>query len=404
MERKRQMARRGWWAVACALLASGCASPRSASDAVVGRGTYGDMGLSGVHPSLAPARSTEVVDTFTLERAPWLGVADNLWLVDRGAFLVLDEDRGLCQFSVDGDRILRDWCQAAWASPGVQEQVALDDAWLLGIRDEPDLQAHDLALLDRSDGSLRWSQALPSAARHIVASADVVVVDGSGLLQGFDRATGEPLWTTAVDLDSEPPAIQGPWVVSQDGDGAIHVSSARTGERRRSCKLPNPSLGRPVFDRGEILAAVAVGFETHLVACDPATGGILWESGSVGPLGDHPVLWAWEGVVVAVGEDRMVTVPRANRTMPLAEHTWPGGVPGARWPTDDRIWLAADGTWQSWDLHLKRRPALDRPLSPGVAFLGDDFTIRLEDENSTCGDLYTGGCTFTGWLELRLLR
>ncbi|WP_348944853.1 outer membrane protein assembly factor BamB [Chitinibacter sp. FCG-7] len=141
----------------------------------------------------------------------------------------------------------------------------------------------ELALLNRSNGAVKWKQVLTqNIAGGVGIGADIVAVGSlKGDVVALEQSSGKILWS--VKTSSEiiaSPVIDSGLVIVRSADGKVSAFSASSGELKWIYQRQQPSLqlrnyASPVVSGGVVYVGQAAGRLSALALND---GRILWEA------------------------------------------------------------------------------------------------------------------------------
>ncbi|MCC7406562.1 MAG: PQQ-like beta-propeller repeat protein [Phycisphaeraceae bacterium] len=165
-------------------------------------------------------------------------------------------------------------------------------------------------------GQLAWSYQMPAGVRMrpAVYGNDVLIADITGFYKMLDANTGQPHWSGRSFAPNSQPILTeyGPFIASQDT--FLYALDSATGKDRWQYAATTP-LHQPPALVGSVLYQTLG--SRGLVALDPATGKLLWQSKDpatpITQVGDALVLYVrprLELVDAATGRPRSATLSR----------------------------------------------------------------------------------------------
>ena len=145
--------------------------------------------------------------------------------------------------------------------------------------------AASVTLLDRSDGSTRWTRASEAAANSLAIAGDAALVgDDSGALTAVDVATGDPRWSvrqpgalwSGARVDRATGAVVASW--HQSDVPTVRVLDLATGALRWEAPTDRFS-GAPTVHGGRVVLTIGDGDRhARVEARDLATGQVQWQT------------------------------------------------------------------------------------------------------------------------------
>ena len=197
-----------------------------------------------------------------------------------------------------------------------------------------------LCALDARNGAVLWEVPMEGADSAPAVGGGAVIVGSTGLLAGFDVATGEERWrlstpgttwatpafrdgivyagatndfyVAAFDVDTRTerwrhdidayvfssPAIDGGSLYVTGWEGWVYALDADSGARRWAFETDFYAAAAPLVADGTVYATAT---DTHLYAIDALTGDERWRCATFGGIKDPPVLA--DGVLYVTSSD-----------------------------------------------------------------------------------------------------
>jgi len=278
-----------------------------------------------------------------------------------------------------------------------------------------------LVVLDRHDGTVRWSR--PSQGRGMpkvftTAGNRVLRLDG-GTLEAYDAATGRALWRTAgvhrgQDFAATLTVRDDGVVVWDSSSDTTAVAAYRldTGTRRwRAGGLHEPAVVGAGPAGIAVVSRIDRNQRHELLLVDPASGQARWRRGLPGPL-NLDMNPAVDRLALVTGSDVVLVTPGPRGQPPtfLAAYRvgdgrvrWRIPIQAGGWPTwtpDGRLVVGApsgssDPTQSLTCVDVRRGRLLWRRALPMVAGrpaapLGAGAVIQVWDPARVCADVGTG--------------
>jgi outer membrane protein assembly factor BamB len=156
---------------------------------------------------------------------------------------------------------------------------------------------HNVYALNAKTGAVRWSgtSGYVFTAAPLVESGVVIAGDQGGNMDGFDLATGKQLWSNAAGpIDNAAVADKTNAYIASE-DHSIYALDLHSGNQAWQFSMDDYTAYSPLLAGGLVIAANRAG---ELVAIDPATGKLAWQTALDGVPFSQPVFWPQSNAVV----------------------------------------------------------------------------------------------------------
>jgi outer membrane protein assembly factor BamB len=187
-----------------------------------------------------------------------------------------------------------------WQFPGngapLTSPVVADGLVVFGSGD------HNVYALDAATGKVRWTgtTGYVFTADPVVSNGVVVIGDQGGNIDGFDLQTGKSLWSVGAGAIDNAAVVRGgiAYVVSEDHN--VYALDIKSGNQLWQVTMEDFAPYGPVLAGKYLVVANRAG---ALLAIDPKTGKVAWQTDLAGVPFSAAAYWPREhAVVLKVGD------------------------------------------------------------------------------------------------------